>query len=42
VPLSYLRPLIEEFFPDIPYISSDDDDDDDSKTGSIPSLEEVD
>ena len=31
--LSFARPLIEEFFPDVPYIDSDNDSDEDSDTG---------
>ena len=40
--LSFARPLIEEFFPDVPYIDSDNDRDEDSDTGSMPPLEDAD
>ena len=41
-PLTYLRPLIEELFPDIHYIDSNEDSDEDSDMGSMPPLEEID
>jgi len=40
--LSFARSLIEEFFPDVPYIDSDNDRDEDSDTGSMPPLEDAD
>ena len=36
--LSYLRHIIEDYFPDVHYIESSDED---SDTDSMPSLEEI-